>query len=159
LNDPARRRRIGSISAPFRHITRGDFRTRAGDTHPVAPPSKALSSSRLGAAAETRAAEFLQARGLTILERNLRCKAGELDLVCLDGDVLVIVEVRLRTRDDFGGAPATVTARKQRRLIRATGFFWQRERDWRRRILRFDVVALGNTPDIAWIKDAFRAGR
>jgi putative endonuclease len=120
------------------------------------------SNSLEGAGAEARAAEFLEARGLVILARNLRCRAGELDLVCLDGEVLVIVEVRHRTRADFGGAAASVTAHKQRKLIRATRFFWQRQRDWRARIVRFDVVALRPAaPDgafaIEWLRDAFRA--
>jgi len=115
-----------------------------------------------GAGAEARAAEFLEAHGLVILARNLRCRAGELDLVCLEGEVLVIVEVRHRAREDFGGAAASVTAHKQRKLIRATRFFWQRQRDWRARVLRFDVVALrpaapGRAPEIEWLRDAFRA--
>ena len=124
------------------------------------PPSKA----ELGAAAENCAAEFLAARGLIVLDRNLRCKAGELDLVCLDGEVLVIVEVRHRSRRDYGGAAASVTPRKQRKLIRATRFFWQRRPNWRTRIVRFDVIALrtaadGVAPAIDWITDAFRATR
>jgi putative endonuclease len=120
------------------------------------------SKADMGAGAEARAAEFLEAHGLVILARNLRCRAGELDLVCLDGEVLVIVEVRHRTRADFGGAAASVTAHKQRKLIRATRFFWQRQRGWRARILRFDVVALrpsaaGSAAEIEWLRDAFRA--
>jgi putative endonuclease len=115
-----------------------------------------------GAAAEARAAEHLQNQGLLIIARNLRCKAGEIDLVGLDGEILVIIEVRLRTRVDFGGASASVTWRKQRKLIRATQFFWQRDAAWRIRPLRFDVIALQQCPDgsehIVWIKDAFRAG-
>jgi putative endonuclease len=120
-------------------------------------------SSRIesGAAAEAFAAEFLTTQGLSVIARNLRCKAGELDLVCLDGEVLVIVEVRRRSRADFGGALASVNRRKQRKLIRATRFQWQRQPEWRARVLRFDVLALQGRPDgtqdILWVKDAFRA--
>ncbi len=113
-----------------------------------------------GAEAETLAAAYLIARGLTVVAKNLRCKAGELDLVCLDREVLVIVEVRQRARADFGGALASVTWRKQRKLIRATRFHWQRQPGWRARILRFDVIAVqdraGGAPEITWIRDAFR---
>ncbi len=113
-----------------------------------------------GAAAETLAATYLQNQGLVVIARNLRCRAGELDLVCLDGRVLVIVEVRLRGRTDFGGALASVTRNKQRRLIRATQYHWQRNPGWRSRLLRFDVVGLQERPgaahEITWIKDAFR---
>ncbi len=135
-------------------------------THDESTPPRSLDKRAgvVGAAAEDRAAGYLQAQGLTVIARNLRCKAGELDLVCLDGEVLVIVEVRLRSRADFGGAAASVTPDKQRKLIRATRFFWQREPAWRARILRFDVVALrpfatNAAPHIDWIKDAFRVTR
>ena len=113
-----------------------------------------------GAAAEQLAAEYLCARGIKILARNLRCKAGELDLVGLDNDVLIIVEVRRRECADFGGALGSVTSVKQRRILRATRFFLQRERNWRGLALRFDVFAVQGAPSaqqITWIKDAFRA--
>jgi putative endonuclease len=114
-----------------------------------------------GAAAEQLAAEYLQARGLVVLERNVRCRAGELDLVCLDSGVLAVVEVRQRVRVDFGGALASVTWRKQRKIIRATQLFLQRRAQWRRHVVRFDVLAVEGVPDgahrIVWIKDAFRA--
>jgi putative endonuclease len=116
---------------------------------------------RRGTASEQLAAEYLQARGVVVLARNVRCRAGELDLVCLDGNVLSIVEVRQRASSDFGGALASVTWRKQRKIVRATQFFLQREAQWRRRVMRFDVLAVDGMPDgayrIVWIKDAFRA--
>jgi len=118
------------------------------------------STIKCGAAAEAAAADYLQSQGLSVLARNLRCRAGELDLVCLDGGVIVIVEVRHRATSDFGGALASVTWRKQRKLIRATKFHWQRRPAWRARALRFDVVAVQSRPDgthqMDWIKDAFR---
>jgi len=114
-----------------------------------------------GLAAEQLAADYLQARGLVLLERNLRCKAGEIDLVCLEGAVLAIVEVRQRVRTDFGGALSSVTWRKQRKLIRAARYFLQRRPHWQTHRMRFDVLALEGLPDgahrIVWIKDAFRS--
>ena len=114
-----------------------------------------------GAASERIAAAYLEARGVVVIARNLRCKTGELDLVCLDHAVLAVVEVRQRARVDFGGAPASVNRRKQRKIIRATRFFLQRQAQWRGRAMRFDVVAVDGLPDrthrIVWIKDAFRA--
>lgn len=114
-----------------------------------------------GVAAEQLAAQYLRARGLKILARNLRCKAGELDLVCLDGSVLAIVEVRQRESLKFGGAVASVTKPKQRKIIRATQYFLGREKHWRNFSMRFDVVAIDGVPDgahrVEWIKDAFRA--
>jgi putative endonuclease len=115
-----------------------------------------------GAASEQLAADYLQERGLVVLARNVRCRAGEIDLVCLDhNDVLAIIEVRQRSRADFGGALASVTRRKQRKIIRAAQFFLQRRPQWRAYLMRFDVVALEGLPAgthrIIWIKDAFRA--
>ena len=113
-----------------------------------------------GAAAEELAAQYLQVRGLKILARNLRCKAGELDLVCLDGGVLAIVEVRQRASAEYGGALASVTWAKQRKIIRAAQFFLQREKHWRNFPMRFDVLAVDGSSDGAyrldWVKDAFR---
>lgn len=116
---------------------------------------------RRGTASEHLAADYLQARGLVVLARNVRCRAGELDLVCLDDGVLAIVEVRQRVSFDFGGALASITRRKQRKIVRATQFCLQRKAEWRRHVMRFDVLAVQGVPDgahrIVWIKDAFRA--
>ncbi len=114
-----------------------------------------------GRDAEQLAAEHLQAKGLIVLARNLRCRAGELDLAGLDGDVLAVVEIRQRSRIDFGGAPGSVTGLKQRRIIRAVRFFLPQYPAWRRLAVRFDVLAVEGLPQdtrrITWIKDAFRA--
>ena len=115
-----------------------------------------------GAAAEALAARHLEAHRLTVIRRNFRCRAGELDLICRDAGVLVIVEVRQRSGPAFGGALASVTSGKQRRILRATQYFLLCERRWRHLRLRFDVVAVhGAAPAaqaVEWIRDAFRAG-
>ena len=117
---------------------------------------------RRGLAAEEIAARYLRDQGLTILARNLRCRAGEIDLIVLDGDILAMIEVRQRARSHFGGALGSVTRRKQRRVLRAAQFFLQRRLEWRALVMRFDVIALDGVPDgayaLAWIKDAFRDG-
>ena len=114
-----------------------------------------------GAASEQLAAAYLQTRGLVVVAQNLRCKAGELDLVCLDRDVLAIVEVRQRGRLDFGGPLASVDRRKQHKIIRAARFLIRGRPQWRSHAMRFDVVGVEGLPDgtcrIVWVKDAFRA--
>jgi putative endonuclease len=116
---------------------------------------------RRGLDCETFAVSYLQERGVEVLARNLRCRAGELDIVALKDDVLLIVEVRQRASSAFGGALASVTWRKQRKLIRATRYFLLTHRDWRAHSLRFDVIAVEGAPAgthrIHWVQDAFRA--
>jgi putative endonuclease len=76
-----------------------------------------------GAAAEALAAEFLAMRGLTIVARNYRCRGGEIDLIARDREMLVFIEVRLRSGAAFGGAAASITPAKRLRLKRAAGHY------------------------------------
>lgn len=114
-----------------------------------------------GGAGEAAALKQLQSRGLKLVLRNHRCRMGEIDLVMLDGNVLVLIEVRYRNDDSFGGAAASVTTTKQRRLIAAARHLLAMRSDLRRYPARFDVVALSHTADgtlaLDWIKNAFRA--
>ena len=109
-----------------------------------------------GAAAEQLAADYLQGRGLRLVERNFRVRGGEIDLVCRDGATTVFVEVRLRSRSDFGGAAASITIAKQARLILAARHWLQRHGETP---CRFDCVLLdGPEPkNIEWLRDAFAA--
>jgi putative endonuclease len=113
-----------------------------------------------GLQSEQLAADYLEDRGVVLLARNLRCKAGELDLVCLDDGVLAVIEVRQRASQEFGGALQSVTWRKQRKIIRAARYFLHRQAQWHGRALRFDVFAVEGPPGaqrLNWVKDAFRA--
>ncbi len=109
-----------------------------------------------GAAAEQLAADYLLGRGLRLVERNFRVRGGEIDLICRDGATTVFVEVRLRSRSDFGGAAASITIAKQARLILAARHWLQRHGETP---CRFDCVLLdGLEPkNIEWIRDAFLA--
>jgi putative endonuclease len=118
-------------------------------------------TTALGRRAEDVACRHLEAHGLRLLERNYRCRAGEIDLVMLDGATLALVEVRSRSTSAHGDAASTVGARKQRRFIRAARHLLLTRPDYRRLAARFDVVAIdsggsGEPPRITWIRDAFR---
>ncbi len=117
------------------------------------PP--AGSRSRTGAAKESLAARYLERRGLRLIERNHRCRFGEIDLVMRDCDSLVFVEVRYRGSPRFGTPAETVDRRKQRRLIAAAGHWLQANPS----VLpcRFDVVAISAQDRIEWLKNAFNA--
>lgn len=113
----------------------------------------------LGAGAEERAAAFLEQQGLHILERNVKLKVGEIDMVATDGDTLVFVEVRARTHPDQVHPAATVTPAKQRRVVRCAMAYCQ-QRKVRDTMIRFDVVAvLGPRGGIEHYPNAFEAGR
>jgi putative endonuclease len=112
----------------------------------------------LGRRGEELAAGHLTARGARILARNLHLRHAEIDLVALDGDVLCVVEVRLRSSGAFGSAAESVDARKRARLARAATDLIARGGLPRFRCVRFDVIAIDASrepPAIDHIRDAF----
>lgn len=111
---------------------------------------------QVGQQGEDSAVALLAVHGLPTLARNYRCRMGEIDIILLDGETLVFVEVRQRTHDRQGGAAASVTVRKQRRLIRAAEYFLLRNPQHGLRPCRFDVIALDGHTSADWIRDAFR---
>lgn len=105
-----------------------------------------------GGAAEDEAARLLERHGLTIVARNYLTRLGEIDIVAMDGEVMVFVEVRMRSSRGFGGALESITVGKQRRIAAAAARFLQ---DYRRPPpCRFDVVLLQDGPP-QWLKAAF----
>ena len=124
-------------------------RTTERGTRPVTPGAQAG-----GKLAETLVADYLQARGLRLLERNYRCRLGEIDLILIDGPVLVLVEVRLRRNPGYGGAAASITAAKRQRILRTARHYFSGKPE---PACRFDVVLLDSLAQdrIEWIKDAF----
>jgi len=110
--------------------------------------------NRRGDAAENLVATFLERQGLKILERNYRCRFGEIDLVARSGAQLVFVEVRARKSEAFGGAAGSITVAKRRRLVAAARHFLAKYRV--ERACRFDVVLVhGSEQRVEWITDAF----
>ena len=109
-----------------------------------------------GQMAEDRALAYLQQRGLKLIERNFRCKGGEIDLILAEpaSNLLVFVEVRQRSSQRYGGAAASVTRGKQAKLIIAAQVFLQRYADLP--ACRFDVIAIEDDA-IEWIRQAFEA--
>jgi putative endonuclease len=103
-----------------------------------------------GGAGEDSALRYLQKQSLRLVQRNFRCKGGELDLIMQDGESLVFVEVRKRAGKNFGGAAASITPAKQRRLIIAAQFYLQRYRQTPP--CRFDVVAIDGE-ELSWLKN------
>jgi putative endonuclease len=95
----------------------------------------------LGAAGESAAAAWYEARGYEVVASNWRCRAGELDLVVRRGRTLAFVEVKTRSSDRFGLPAEAVTPVKQRR-IRILAARFLDELDWHAAVIRFDVVSV-----------------
>ncbi|ARU30477.1 YraN family protein [Sulfuriferula sp. AH1] len=107
-----------------------------------------------GAAAEQMAADYLARQGLTLVERNFRCRLGEIDLIMRDGQTLVFVEVRQRASRQFGGAAASIDSRKQQKLVATAQLYLAKL--GKMPPCRFDAVLMQGQ-SVQWIRDAFGA--
>ncbi len=110
-----------------------------------------------GKEGEDLAVRYLQRAGYQIVERNFRCRLGEIDIIARDGDTIVFLEVKTRTSASYGAPEAAVNQAKQKKISLVSLQYLQS-----RNILdvpvRFDVVALERSSaghDIRLIRDAF----
>src|SRR5881394_538015 len=107
----------------------------------------------IGARAEDLCAELLRAAGLRLLERNWRCRHGEIDLIAEEDGTLVFAEVRKRSGSGFGGAAESVTDAKRARIVAAARLYLSRRAE---SPCRFDVFLVEGEPaSVRWIRDAF----
>lgn len=131
----------------------GEMKQTANSTQ-GRPTTKAL-----GDAAEAQALQHLRRQAMTLISRNYRTPGrggGEIDLIMRDTDgTLVFVEVRSRSQAAHGGAGASITSRKQQRIIRAARHYLMRLSTWP--ACRFDVVVIESDGEPQWIKAAFDA--
>ncbi len=114
---------------------------------------------RRGAQGETLACRFLRRKGYKVLYRNFKGHSGgEIDIVCRDNDTLVFVEVKTRTREDYGRPITAVDRQKQKRISRG-GLSWLRMLDNPDILFRFDVVEViiadDAKPRVELIRNAF----
>ena len=111
-------------------------------------------SNSQGVISEKQALAYLQEQGLSLICRNYYCRFGEIDLIMRDQDTLVFIEVRYRKNNDFGGALASITKRKQDKIVKTAKHYLAQLED--EPYCRFDVIAIdqqANTPQ--WIQNAF----
>lgn len=112
---------------------------------------------RLGQEGEDLAAGFLRKKGYKLVQRNYRCRSGEVDLIVLDRKVVVFVEVKTRSDRSFGSPFEAVEARKQKKMIGAAQYYLH-EHKLHQRDARFDVVGIswqGGQPVLEHIENAF----
>lgn len=113
----------------------------------------------LGEQAEAYARKYLEKQGLIWLTSNFRCRLGEIDLIMktCEGE-LVFIEVRRRSSIKFGGAAVSVTASKQKKIIKTAALYLLKNPQQGQHGVRFDVLAFDGKPArLTWVKCAFDA--
>lgn len=115
---------------------------------------------QIGKRAEDCAREFLERKGLTFIQKNYTCRMGEVDLIMQDKNHVIFVEVRYRSREDYGTALESVNYFKQRKIIKAATHFLQLKNWYYKVHSRFDVIAIhpvNGEMHLDWIPNAFEA--
>ncbi len=111
---------------------------------------------QLGSVMEQAAASFLETRGYTVLERNYRCRFGEIDLIASDpaGNTLCFIEVKYRSGSRYGDPAEAVTVKKQRTIRCCAGVYLAFHPELAEMRVRFDVASITGR-SIRVIKNAF----
>ena len=113
-----------------------------------------MNNRTVGTYQELEAAEFLRKQGYILLEKNFRCRIGEIDLIAKDGAYLCFIEVKYRSTTTKGFPAEAITPTKIRRITRTAQFFMLQHQIPQDTPCRFDaVVILGD--EISLIKNAF----
>lgn len=116
-------------------------------------------SKQLGNWAEQLACNHVQQQGWQILARNYHCRSGELDIIACRQCTLAFIEVKYRRRNNYGGALASITPNKRRRLISAAQTFLQNQPQFKSLQARFDLVAISGRPEqqlkLQWLPAIF----
>jgi putative endonuclease len=111
------------------------------DTHSAAADPRTATPKALGRWGEDLAAQYLAERGCLILDRNWRCRDGEMDLIAWDSPEVVMCEVRTRRGNRAGSALESITLRKQRRLRRLAAA-WLADQDRSDFLVRIDALGI-----------------
>ncbi|MBP5994689.1 MAG: YraN family protein [Crocinitomicaceae bacterium] len=117
-----------------------------------------MKKEELGSWGEDEALNFLQGKGFQLIDRNIRFKKWEIDLVLMDGEELVVVEVKARSTAQIGEPWRAVTRSKQRQIIKVADRYVQDNQIDRN--VRFDIISIVHNQyqtNIEHITDAFSA--
>ena len=115
-----------------------------------------INQNNSGLAAEKLAATFSMSHGLKLVTQNYHCRFGEVNLIMMEAKTLVFVEVCLRSNSQFGGATASITPQKQRKLILTAQLYLQMHGEC---ACRFDAILMNKAAlqHIEWVRNAFDA--
>lgn len=109
----------------------------------------------VGAYNEEIAAAYLRKQGLTVIERNYRVRAGEIDIIAKDGEYLVFCEVKYRSSKEAGGASYSISQDKQRQVARVAKIYMVQKHISPETFCRFDCVLIDGK-EIEYIKNAWQ---
>ncbi len=113
-----------------------------------------MNTRKNGSYFEDKACEYLKIKGCTILERNFRCRYGEIDMIVRDGSHIVFVEVKHRQAGTAGSPLEAVTREKMKRISNTARYYLMKNGISEYTPMRFDVVGyLGD--EVTWVRDAF----
>ena len=117
-----------------------------------------MNKRTVGDTRELLACNYLQQQGAVILERNFRCKTGEIDIIAKDSRYLCFIEVKFRSDNNFGEPQEAVDLKKQKRICKVSNFYLYSKYKSFDLPVRYDVVAISQQDSIftfKWIKNAF----
>ncbi|MDO4965957.1 MAG: YraN family protein [Lachnospiraceae bacterium] len=113
-----------------------------------------LNNRRTGENYESIACEYLISKGLHVIERNFRCRIGEIDIILKDGDTYVFTEVKYRKTAKYGSPYEAVTKSKMKKISQVSLNYIKYKKLPINGSFRFDVISILDG-DITWYKDAF----
>lgn len=113
-----------------------------------------MNTRQKGSDRERQAAEYLESRGMRIMERNFRSRQGEIDLIGYHENCLVFVEVKYRADYSIGSALDAVDLRKQRQICKTADYYRYLHGLGSSAMVRYDVVAIQGE-EIRWVQNAF----
>lgn len=111
-----------------------------------------MNKRQIGAFYEDAACKYLEKQGVRILERNYRCKMGEIDIIGRQGECVIFFEVKYRKSEEFGHALAIVDYKKQKTICRCAAIYCMQHPY--AATIRYDVIGITDT-QIDWIQNAF----
>lgn len=109
---------------------------------------------KIGSHYEQQVAAFLEKNGFQMIERNFRCRSGEIDLIAKDGEYLVFIEVKYRKSASSGYALEAISPRKSRQVRKVAEFYLYRKGYPENTPCRFDAAGVDGKR-IHYIKNAF----
>ena len=117
-----------------------------------------MNKRTIGDTKELLACNYLSENGAFILNRNFRCRFGEVDIIAKDGKYLCFIEVKFRTDERFGAPQEAVDLKKQKHICKVSKFYLYSKYKSLDIPIRYDVVAISQKDNIftfKWIKNAF----